>query len=141
LTIENKGEIPIALRSSVGDWVFGCDVCQDVCPFNARAFETRWPEFRADHGASAWVSLKEILSVADEAELKQRWGHTPFRRAKRRGLLRNACVAAGNSGDASLIPVLENLLKDPEPLVRNHAEWGRAQLETTNRHPRESGGS
>lgn len=128
LTIENKGWIPIEMRPRIGDWIFGCDVCQDVCPFNARAFETRWPEFRAENGAGAWVSLKDILSVPDPRAFKAKWGRTPFSRAKRKGLLRNACVVAGNSGDDRLLPFLEPLRQDPEPLLRGHALWAMSRL-------------
>ncbi len=128
LTIENKGWIPREMRTSIGDWIYGCDVCQDVCPFNARAKETTWPEFQADKGVGPWMSLKEIFSLTDQAGFKKQWGHTPLVRAKRKGLVRNACVVAGNSGDESLAPVLENLLGDAEPLVRGHAAWALSRL-------------
>lgn len=128
LTIENKGWIPTDLRAAVGDWLFGCDVCQDVCPFNGRAFETRWPEFLADRGVGTWVALGDLLS-ADGPSFKKRYGATPFLRAKRRGMLRNACVVAGNSGDASLSEPVGRLLSDAEPLVRGHALWALSRLD------------
>ncbi len=127
LTIENKGWIPAEMRAAVGDWIFGCDICQDVCPFNARAFDTRWPELRAERGAGAWLKIDEILGL-DAAGFKARFGATPLSRSKRRGLVRNACVVAGNSGDASLSAPLESLLSDGEPVIRGHALAGLARL-------------
>jgi epoxyqueuosine reductase len=129
LTIENKGWIARELRSRMGDWIFGCDVCQEVCPFNARALETKWPEFAPSQGAGPWISLREVLTV-DDAAFRARWRHTPLSRPKRRGLIRNACVAAGNSGDETLLPSLTALFDDPEPLVRGHALWAAGRLST-----------
>lgn len=128
LTIENKGGIPPEMRSAIGEWVYGCDVCQDVCPFNARAKESKWPEFTADKGVGPWVSLSEILTCPDQTTFKKKWGHTPLLRAKRKGLIRNACIAAGNSGEESLIPPLEALLNDTEPMIREHAAWALEQF-------------
>jgi epoxyqueuosine reductase len=128
LTIENKGGIPFEFREKLGDWIFGCDICQDVCPFNARAFETRWPEFSADRGAGPWMSLSEILAIPDQSSFKAQWGQTPLARAKRKGLVRNACVAAGNSKDESLLPFLDALLSDEESLVRGHALWALSKI-------------
>lgn len=128
LTIENKGWIPENMREAMGEWVYGCDVCQDICPFNARAKETIWPEFQPDKGVGAWMSLRDILNCPDQATFKKMWGHTPLSRAKRKGLVRNACVAAGNSGDETLVPVLDKLLNDEEPLIRGHAVWALEKL-------------
>ncbi len=127
LTIENKEAIPTDMRDHVGDWLFGCDICQDVCPFNSRAFETRWPELKSDRGVGAWIALDELLAL-DDAAFKLKFGHTPLSRPKRRGLLRNACVVAGNSGDRSLLPHLKKLTEDPEPLIREHAAWAVDKL-------------
>lgn len=127
LTIENKGWIPREMRSAIGEWVFGCDICQDVCPFNARAFETRWPELRAERGAGPWLALRDILAM-DNRTFKRRFSATPLQRAKRRGLVRNACVVAGNSGEEALVPSLESLTADGEPLVRGHALDALARL-------------
>ena len=112
----------------MGDWLFGCDVCQEVCPYNARAMETKWPEFAPSQGAGAWVSVAEVLAC-DEASFRATWGHTPLSRSKRRGLVRNACVVAGNGGDASLVNTLVPLLDDAEPIVRGHALWALNQLD------------
>ena len=134
LTIENKGWIAREMRAGVGDWIFGCDICQDVCPFNARAFDTRWPELRAERGAGAWISVGDVLSLGAR-EFNQRFGPTPLSRAKRRGLVRNACVVAGNSGDDALSPALETLLADAEPVVRGHALDGLARLSPRRARP------
>lgn len=128
LTIENKGPIPRELRSKIGDWIFGCDICQDVCPFNARAARTQWPEFEPARGTGAWISLRDILNIPNQKAFELKFGKTPLSRPKRRGLLRNACVAAGNSRAASLVTDLAPLLDDPEPLIRGHALWAMGQL-------------
>jgi epoxyqueuosine reductase len=128
-TIENRGWIPADFRPKLGDWLFGCDDCQDVCPFNARAKETRWPEFRADRGVGAWVDLSEVLSLRDNAAFKARFGKTPLSRAKRAGLVRNAAIVAGNLREEALAPLLaERLASDPEPVVRGHAAWALGLL-------------
>jgi epoxyqueuosine reductase len=121
LTIELRGLIPRDLRPSVGNWVFGCDVCQEVCPYNRLAPTTAWPVPVADRTLST-PPLRELLTL-DEAGFRVRFHGTPVMRAKRRGLVRNACVAAGNAGDTELVPNLITLLADPEPLVRGHAAW------------------
>ncbi len=144
LTIELRGPIPRALRPLMGNWVFGCDVCQEVCPYN-RGGRTPAVETVATSGKSTAVdsglvgagrlysrsrdlqspgshALSELLAL-DEAGFRARFRGTPVLRAKRRGLVRNACVAAGNSGDPSLVPSLIPLLSDPEPVVRGHAAW------------------
>ena len=129
LTIENKGWISRPMREKMGDWLFGCDVCQEVCPFNARAIETRWPEFHSSKGVGPWVSLQDILSVSDEAGFKKRYEGTPLTRPKRKGLIRNACVVAANAGDETLVPSLKKLLNDGEVLIRGHALWALSKLE------------
>lgn len=129
LTIENKGWIPREMRGPIGDWLFGCDLCQDACPFNARAVETRWPEFQPGRGAGAWAPLEDILSIKTQQEFTARWGKTALTRPKRRGLIRNACVVAGNSHEMSLVPLLEKLLIDSDPIICGHALWALAQLD------------
>jgi len=128
LTIENKGWIPRALREKMSDWVIGCDACQDVCPFNSKHKETTWPEFNAAHGAGAWISLEDILIIPTQAAFNAKWGKTPLSRAKRKGLIRNACVAAGNTKAEALGPALTRLLEDPEPMIRGHALWALSQM-------------
>jgi epoxyqueuosine reductase len=116
LTIEHRGPIPPDLRPALEQWIFGCDVCQEVCPWNAPT--------SADPAREAWQhpSLVEILAL-DAAGFQARFGRTPLRRAKRRGLLRNAAVVLGNTGNPAAVPALARALDDPEPLVRGHAAW------------------
>jgi epoxyqueuosine reductase len=130
LTIENKGAISPALRTAVGEWIFGCDVCQDVCPFNRFAKETRWPEFKAEAGAGPRLDLIEVLSIASDQEFRNRFRGTPLTRPKRRGLLRNAAVVAANVGATATVPALiERIEHDAEPLIRSHALWALSRLD------------
>lgn len=120
LTIEHRGAIPERFRPPLGDRIFGCDICQEVCPWNRRfARPTTEPAFRPDH---ATLDLVGLLTL-DEGEFRARFRDTPLRRARRAGLLRNATVALGNLGDPAAIPVLRRALSDPEPLVVEHAAW------------------
>ena len=118
LTIELKDDIPVKLRDKIGNWVFGCDICQMVCPWN-RFAEEGDPAF-GNRGSSQ--HLTEELSISG-TEFSQRFKGTPVKRAKRRGYLRNVAVALGNTGDLHALPVLQNALNDEEPLVREHAQW------------------
>lgn len=130
LTIENKSAIPRELREAVGEWIFGCDVCQDVCPFNRFAEETRWPEFKPTAGAGPRLDLIEVLSIASDEEFRNRFRGTPLTRPKRRGLLRNAAVVAANVGATAAVPALiERIEHDAEPLIRSHALWALARLD------------
>jgi epoxyqueuosine reductase len=96
LTIENKDGIPLGLRSKLGKWVFGCDICQVVCPYNQRPPHTEWPEFRPEAGAGHYLDLLPLLRIKDEQDFLAHFQHTALRRPKRRGLLRNALVVLGN---------------------------------------------
>ena len=118
LTIELKGSIPVELRPLVGDHVFGCDDCLEVCPWNRFAKASPIREFQRRE----LPTLTEFLSW-DEAKFKAFFRGTPIYRIKRRGFLRNVCVALGNIGDESALPALQRALDDPEPLVREHAAW------------------
>lgn len=130
LTIENNGAIPRELRMGLGDWIFGCDVCQDVCPFNRFASETAWPEFHPDAGAGPRLDLVEVLSIATDEEFRARFRGTALTRPKRRGLLRNASVVAANIGATAVVPSLvARIESDPEPLIRSHSLWALAQLD------------
>ncbi len=127
LTIELRDQpIPHELRDGMEDWVFGCDVCQDVCPWNRKASDTTVPEFQPADDLSP-LDLQWLLSLNAE-EFRKRFHKTPFDRPGRSGLLRNAAIAAGNSGDASLIPSLVQCLTDEEPLVRGAAAWALGKL-------------
>jgi epoxyqueuosine reductase len=126
LTIELRGPIPRDLRPLMGNWVFGCDVCQSVCPYNLHASASAWPALAPDP-AQAAPRLVDLFAL-DDAAFRTRYRGTPVIRTKRRGLVRNACVAAGNSGDRSLVSALIPLLHDVEPLVRGHAAWALGRL-------------
>jgi epoxyqueuosine reductase len=126
LTIEHRGPIPIDLRPAIADWVFGCDLCQDTCPWNRFAPPAR--EARLHARELAGHSLEEFLAL-DEAGFRETFAHSPIRRAQRSGFLRNVCVALGNRGEASAIPALLRALSDDaEPLVRGHAAWALGEI-------------
>lgn len=128
LTIEERGSIPLALRPLLGDWIFGCDRCQEVCPVNLKARASAPPEFGPEQGIGPSPELLPLLAL-DEAQFRARFAGTPIKRIKRRGLRRNVCVALGNSGDPAVIPALEQVLRDePDALVREHAAWALARL-------------
>lgn len=133
-TIELRDAIPEVLRGGQGDRVFGCDVCQEVCPWNQRE-RRRVPEDRLGLRAriaprAEWVtpSLAWILSLDEEA-WRAATRRTALRRAKWRGLLRNALVSAGSSGDPSLLPLVRAHAGGPDPLLAEHARWALARLE------------
>ncbi|HLY67375.1 MAG TPA: tRNA epoxyqueuosine(34) reductase QueG [Chloroflexota bacterium] len=131
LTIELRGPIPRDLRPLMGSYIFGCDLCQDVCPVNAQAQPVHHPEF-AFQGQLGTVDELAALLLLSEDDFRARFRHTAIMRTKRRGLLRNVCVALGNSGAASAVgPLIHALRTDPEPLVRGHAAWATGRL----RHP------
>jgi len=120
LTIENRGPIPIELRPKLGEWIFGCDICQEVCP---------WNDPRSFDGAEELAPRLAELLALDEAGFRRRYGQSAVRRTKRRGLLRNACVALGNSGNHDAVaPLIRALEAEPEALVRAHAAWALGRL-------------
>ena len=126
LTIELRGSIPRELRPLVGDWVFGCDICQDVCPVNRKAAESLEPAFRQRHdfGAPALIPLLDI----DDEGFRERFRKSPIKRAKRVGLQRNVCVALGNIGDVGAVPPLAGALKSQDAVVREHAAWALGRI-------------
>lgn len=129
LTIENRGPIPVEFREALGDRLFGCDICQEVCPFNARREHAVNNPFAAKPIAGDALSIREILSLRSEEDFLERFAGSPIMRAKWKGMLRNACVVAGNSGDASLIAELQKLLAwSDDPMVREHAQWAVGRL-------------
>ena len=131
LTIESKGAIPPDLRPRLGDWVFGCDVCQSVCPWNLRFAElTGHPALRPSPGVPRPLLRRELHLTPQE--FNRKFKRSPIRRAKRRGYLRNLAVALGNQRDTAAIPDLESLLSDePEPLARAHAAWALGRMRAT----------
>ena len=126
LTIELKGSIPVELREGMGNWIFGCDVCQDVCPWNRETSTSREPAFETRPGLRQ-ASLPDLLTMDRDAFNRLFRGHAA-KRTKRRGLLRNVAVALGNSGAAAALPPLIAALTDEEPLVRGHAGWALGNL-------------
>ena len=127
LTIELKGAIPVELRLAIGNRIFGCDDCLAVCPWNrfARAGQMLKAHARPELAAPDLIELLQL----DEAGFRSRFAGTPVLRTKRRGLLRNVCVALGNAGDASALPALEKAAGDAEPLIAEHARWAREQIQ------------
>jgi epoxyqueuosine reductase len=127
LTIEVKGSVPEERRRGVGRHVFGCDICQDVCPWNRRRRHRGGAAFEPRPGAEA-PNLAELAGL-DEVAFRDRFRRSPVKRAKRRGLLRNVAIALGNAGVAGHRPALERLAGDEDPVVREHAVWALRRLE------------
>ena len=121
LTIELKGSIPMDLRPLMGDRIFGCDDCLDACPWNRFAQVSRESAFAARRSTTAF-SLRDYLRL-DDAEFRNLFRDSPIKRIKRRGLLRNVCVALGNVGTGEDLPALERAASDPERLIAEHAQW------------------
>jgi epoxyqueuosine reductase len=117
LTIEHRGPIPRHLRAALGPWIFGCDVCQEVCPWNAASAPSPAPD-----GGGLFPFLPDLLRL-DPSAFRRRFSDTSLARTRRRGLLRNAAVVLGNTGNAAAVPALRHALVDRDPLVREHAAW------------------
>jgi epoxyqueuosine reductase len=129
LTIEKRGVIPENLREGMGRHVFGCDICQDVCPWNRKAPATTAEEFQPRDGLVN--PALEWLAEMTADEFREKFRGSAIRRAKRTGLKRNAAVAMGNSGDRRFVPVLEKLSADEDQIVAEHARWAAAKLLTS----------
>jgi epoxyqueuosine reductase len=127
LTIEHRGPIPRDMRELIGTWVFGCDICQEVCPVNRKAEPGHNDALAPDRGIGGSPDLIELLEMPEQ-EFKQRFRRSPVKRAKWAGLRRNAAVALGNSGDRSATPALLRALECDTPLVRGHAAWALGRL-------------
>jgi epoxyqueuosine reductase len=120
LTIELRGSIPLPLRPKLGNWIFGCDICQEVCPWNES------PKGDVDERLTPY--LPELLTL-DQDQFSRRFARSAVKRAKRRGLLRNAAVALGNSANPRAVPFLAQCLeREPEALIRGHAAWALGRL-------------
>jgi epoxyqueuosine reductase len=129
LTIELKGSIPRVLRPLMGTHIFGCDICQDVCPYNTTVKPTKERVLHPRPGLHA-PELIPLLSLT-EAEFKAKFAGSPILRAKRRGFLRNICVALGNLRRPEAVPALTTALQtDPDALVRGHAAWALGRIGT-----------
>jgi len=129
LTIEKRGSIPEDLRDGIGRHVFGCDICQDVCPWNRRAPVTGAPEFAARE--QLVNPALEWLAQIGEEEFREVFRRSPVKRARYHGLRRNVAVALGNSRNPKFEPVLQELAADPDPVVAEHAQWGLRKLAAT----------
>lgn len=128
LTIELRGPMPRELRPLIGNRVFGCDICQEVCPWNGDITETNEPRFRPRDDVTG-PELIELMGLS-ESDFRQRYADTPITRARRAGFLRNVAVALGNWGALDALPALTSGLNDDEPLVRGHSAWALGRLGT-----------
>lgn len=133
LTIEHRGDVPEELRPGLGDWLFGCDVCQEVCPWNRKAPPGAEPELQGRPELEQ-LDLIEVLGLSEE-EFRRRFRGTALMRTKRKGLLRNAALVLGNRGDAAALPALRRSLEDAEPIVREAARWAIDQIEQNSSEP------
>ncbi len=135
LTIELKEAVPTELRPLMGNWVFGCDICQEVCPWNRFAPAEGDEDFRS-HAGLPEPDLIEELALGAEG-FSRKFKDSPIKRSKRRGYLRNAAVALGNAGGPEAIPALAAAMNDPEPVVREHAAWAIQRIhDLASRRPR-----
>ena len=121
LTIENKGPIPEEFRAAMGDRIYGCDDCLTACPWNRFAQTSRESAFAAREYVHGW-SLRDFLALDDDG-FRRLFRKSPIKRIKRRGFLRNVCVALGNVGTEADLPALRKVAEDPEPLIAEHARW------------------
>jgi epoxyqueuosine reductase len=126
LTIEKRGAIPEELREGMGRHIFGCDICQDVCPWNRKAPASAAPEFQARAGlvnpALAWLAEMSVEQFCET------FRGSPIRRTKRSGLRRNAAIAMGNSGQTEFLPMLDDLAQDENESVAESARWAKARI-------------
>jgi epoxyqueuosine reductase len=129
LTIEKRGSIPEELRVGMGRHIFGCDICQDVCPWNRKAPATTAPEFEPRPGlvnpALAWLAEMSV------EEFRETFRGSPIRRTKRSGIRRNAAIAIGNSGNPEFLPLLDRLANDDDEFVAESARWAKTRLQDT----------
>jgi epoxyqueuosine reductase len=126
LTIEKRGEIPEEMRQGIGRHVFGCDICQDVCPWNRKAPATHLEQFQPREGLVN--PALEWLAEMTAEQFRDTFHGSPIRRTKRTGLRRNAVIAMGNSGNRRFVPTLEKLAADEDPVVAEHAKWAAREL-------------
>ena len=126
LTIELKGPIPVGLRPMIGDRIYGCDDCLDACPWNRFAKVSRETAFAMQREVAA-MKLRDYLSL-DAEKFRRLFRDSPVKRTKRRGLLRNVCVALGNVGTKDDLPALEKAAADAEPLIAEHAQWAIGRI-------------
>ncbi len=130
LTIENKGAIPLQYRKAMGDRIFGCDICQEVCPFNTKRDQEAFNPLSEKPIATTALLLSELLSIRTEEEFLHRFAGSPLMRAGWFGMIRNACVVAGNVGNAELLPALHTIATASDPVHGEHARWAIAEIES-----------
>ena len=137
LTIENKGGIDTALRSKLGDWVYGCDICQEVCPYNGRPTTTPWAEFLPASGVGHHLDLLDILNIADDVDFRRRFETSPVRRPKRRGLQRNALIVLGNhlnkshvESESIVAALIGFLSQAADEMLIEHGAWALTQADS-----------
>ena len=128
LTIEHKGSIPLELRSLIGDRLYGCDDCLDVCPWNRFAKTSRDLRFHARKDVFQH-ELRDFLTLSEE-DFRRLFRKSPIKRIKRVRFLRNVCVVLGNVGEASDLPALHIAAADADPLIAEHATWAISQIES-----------
>ena len=134
LTIEHKTAIDAHLRPLLGNWIYGCDICQDVCPFQRFALPTHESAFYPSDLDRIAPKLVDILAL-DDITFHQRYYGSPIYRIKRERLVRNACIAASNWGHTDALPPLRSLLSDHDPFIRMHAAWSLHRIMKTDSHP------
>ncbi len=127
LTIEHKGSIPLELRPLLGNWIYGCDDCQEICPWVRRYSQPRQSDFLTYDPDLVAPKLIDLMQL-DDVDFRSRFKGSPIKRTKRRGLLRNVAIALGNWGDEAAMPILEQACQDPEPLIQEHAAWALARI-------------
>jgi len=125
-TIELRGPVPEEFRPAFTGWLFGCDICQEVCPWNRKAPQGTDPAFAPREDLVSLDPL-EVLTLTEE-EFRRRFRGTALKRTKRRGLVRNAALIVGNRGDRSALPLLERLLSDPEPVIAEASAWAMERI-------------
>ncbi len=130
LTIEKRGSIPDELREGMGRHVFGCDICQDVCPWNRKAPTTETPEFQPREGLVN-PALEWLAEMGAEG-FRSKFRGSPIKRAKLSGLRRNALIAMGNGGQQKFIPTLNELIRDEDPVIAETAQWALKKLRRSN---------
>jgi epoxyqueuosine reductase len=131
-TIEHRGAIPENRRSGLGDWIFGCDVCQDVCPWNTSFAKPATDDPFSHREDLSGLDPMDILGL-DEAAFRARYSGTSLMRARYDGMRRNACVVLGNRGDPVALPALRRASADPDGVLREHALWAIARIEEDGR--------
>lgn len=132
LTIEKRGAFSLQERAALGEWAFGCDICQEACPFNSaprkRAEPPEIDHFLPGQGAGPLLDLESVLKIRTDDQFSRRYAGTPLARPRRAGLLRNCATVAVNTGSEVALPALKEALDDSDELVRQHALWAYSRL-------------